>query len=306
MDDGTLRELPEIALFLELNEDYREVIVEGSSDASLIGHFLQEKGIDVTVFAVDERVNIGSAHVTELGENVGARGRVVACASYLAKCAASNRVTCIIDADFHYLTPDQVGELECLLRTDYGALELYGFNEATLQRLFRVGLRASKDFDASTVVDALYSSLVDLFICRSVLHAFPTPPALLPPTKKNRVLISSGQVQVDIDKLLKDTLNSSRDPAVRALKSSDVVGQVRQIRAKLSPDWRKFMNGHDCIELLAWYIGKVWPALVRDDRVDMRKANNLAIALRLSLAVGELESETMFKTLMRRVSDQAA
>jgi hypothetical protein len=305
-DDGTFRELSEIVMFLELNKDYCEILVEGRTDAAVIEEYLTSAGVDAAVFPVDDRVRVDAEEVKSAGENVGARGRVVACANFFSRTEASQQVTCIIDADFHYLEPDSIGELDCLLRTDYGSLELYSLAEGPLRRLLKMGLRASDELSVDDVIEAISRPLTQIFACRWALCAEEFSPSLLPVTKKDRLKVRGSHILLDTDKLIKDSIQSDSDGRARKLDLKAIQEKVKAVVESLKPDLRRFMNGHDLAITLSYYLKETWPSLVKDDRIGMQKSDTVAIALLLSLSFEELQAEPMFQRLLDRVQGVAA
>ncbi len=157
MSSESLRRLEELQVLYELEPSLRDIVVEGRSDAELVRWYLNQKGLrSVKVFPIDDRAVVERDVVLRAGGEVGPRGRVLGLAVAASDWRLSDpSLTCVIDADWDCL--DDVHEIEGLLRTDYGSLDGYLFQERPLQKL--LDLVIQRDVHAEEQIAALMPAL---------------------------------------------------------------------------------------------------------------------------------------------------
>lgn len=163
------RQIDEIIALHEREPLLREVIVEGNRDKYFFEWFLGENGLpDVPVLEVST-IEVPTALVTTRGLEDGNRGRVIALAEVLAADGpASEKVTCIVDADFDWLLGLH-NDCPALLSTDFACVEAYAFNANTIGKVIRLVLGGFGK-NPSTVLEQLAGPLQDLFLLRAANH----------------------------------------------------------------------------------------------------------------------------------------
>lgn len=248
------REIEELVALHEREPDLREVFVEGPSDSRLVEWFLSENGIQNIPVLEIATVDIPTEMVLQGALEDGNRGRVITLAEALSKNApASQKVTCIIDADLDWLMGTK-RECPNLLATDFATMEVYAFNEQAVSKILRLVLGGFAK-TADVVLRELAVGLQELFLLRAANHLEKLGLDFDSPSKagfyKSFRLTESG-LQFDSDKFVTAILQAHK----ATKKKPQVVARVADLRPKLKRDPRFQINGHDFEQLFALYVRK--------------------------------------------------
>jgi hypothetical protein len=162
---STQRTLAELQTLYTLHPQIKDVIVEGRNDARFYNWYLTSKGITAPrMYAVDDRIEVPSSEVLALGQDVNARGRILAiAASSESWTLEDGQLTCIIDADFDCLETSPLSYSN-LFRTDFPALEVYGILEGPLSKF--LSLHTTGSATPSQVIGALREAWATIFAVR--------------------------------------------------------------------------------------------------------------------------------------------
>ncbi|WP_146046232.1 hypothetical protein [Streptomyces cahuitamycinicus] len=293
-----------MATLYELEPDIRDVIVEGQVDAHFYHWFLDCAGVgdDVRVFSVKDRVIVDDSTITEHGNLIGERGRVITVAQIVNDMAPDQRSGIFIaDADYGPVGQDNFPRLNCLIYTDYGSLEIYAFNVRTIEKVLRVILRAPRALAASAVLAAMSDALRSLFYARLVMRCAPGGAPLV---KKYAecCAVSNGVLVLDYESLLRNSFSSVRKAERDGWNEERLYKLYLDfIKEGASDDVRKEMSGHDVSALLIRYLKIAAPQVFREDRKGFEDRDTMERALMSSVEFVDVEREPLFVELVSRV-----
>jgi hypothetical protein len=248
------RQIDELVALHEREPALRDVIVEGITDKQLFEWFLAESGLQgVSVYDVST-VDIPDKLVIDAGLETGARGRVIALAGALAdKNPARDHITCIADADFDFI--ENINrESPALLITDFTSVELYAFNDVSVNKILKLVLKGFTK-SAATVLKQLATPLQEIFLLRAANHVgklgldFDTPNS----AGFYKSLRLKGEIlEFDSERYLTGLLQARGATA----KRGQVIGTVAQLRLAQREDPRFQIHGHDFEHVFALYVRK--------------------------------------------------
>jgi hypothetical protein len=242
------REITELAAMYELEPSLRDVYVEGPLDRSLVEWFLSEAHASSATVREIDSINVPAALVEKAGFENNNRGRVLALAKAIEDQLGpqSLPVTCVIDADFDYVLGTNHA-LTILLSTDYSSMELYFFDAAPLQKFLQLVIRGFPK-SAQTLLTEVTDALSQLFAIRFASHVLHWN---MPLVAFERCLSMAAQgVQLDVPEFIDRCLNS----AGRFCEKAEFERVLNELRLSLTGDVRKRVNGHDFLNVLAWYV----------------------------------------------------
>ncbi|NYI45064.1 hypothetical protein BJ993_002144 [Nocardioides aromaticivorans] len=272
----------ELRVLYEVQPDVRDVIVEGRVDRRLVSWYLHERGGGrARVYAVDDRIDPQS--LTSPGSNPGKRDYVIALAQEVGGLEEPS-ITCVVDSDRDGFGANQdEGASEVLLRTDFGSMDAYAFQQRPLQQMLSVGL--GRDFSASTLISDLTPLLVDLAVARRALHEVGVP---VVDRFVRAISKKGGDARIEVPELIRRSL------AARGESSSldEVVGRAEYFHSLVPADPRLIIRGHDIAPLIAWH---------QNLSGDHARSANLESMMRTSLQASDLDDYPLFQELRRRV-----
>ncbi len=293
MGNEIRRSLDELVARYELEPELRDIYVEGKTDKLLLEWFLEQKGQEgFAVYEIDT-VDISAQKLFELELNDSKRGRVIALALYLQNMLPEipPHLTCVADKDFDWLF-DIEYICDLLLFTDYSCLEMYLFNEITIDKFLRLSLRLNH-VKAKDVLYQVSKVLENLSLIRATNEALELKMEWLEKFEDccNR---NANEILFDIEKFIIKYLNKNRQITQKGL----FINKFEELSAKKVVDLRYKMRGHDFNDVLLWYIR---PYL----RKEIRNSYNseiLAGALLGCIDVEQLAQESLFQQLIFRIS----
>jgi hypothetical protein len=214
------------------------------------------------------------------------RGRIIALAHIFEDRLGSHapQVACIADRDFDTILEK---EYHCkqLLFTDYTCIEMYAFNEATLEKLLEI-LSGKRPKSTIVLLQKFASALQELFLIR--LASLLLKWNLTHVTWHKCCSIDEQDIQLDSGEYIKRYLNANaRSGEIRTFH--DAIGEFRK---KLLTDARHQINGHDFVTLLWLYLNKI------SGKHNLNGEATLAQILLLSIDLNELSKETLFVKLL--------
>jgi hypothetical protein len=274
-----------MALHVDLERDLRDVYVEGRRDARRIAWYARESGLVLSgIYAVDDRAEVPGQMVRDAGGEIGPRGRVLGLAAAAADWDLEvGALTFVIDADRDLIWPGT--DIPNLLRTDVGSMDCYGFQERPLEQF--LGMVLDRDVSSRHVIEVLTPALHDLFLIRSVLHAF-GPDIPVVDRFLRCVTFSRTRVEVDVRDLIRRSLAASgqQDQLDRILSH---LGEVRNLCSGQSPPP---IRGHDIAPMLAGYLGL---------RNDWAKSDVIEQSMRGVLRPEDVDDAPLFRQLRERL-----
>jgi hypothetical protein len=255
-DEGELRRPDELALLYELEPDVRDVIVEGRGDKSFFDWFISEEQSNglVRVYAVSDRAYLPDSDLIENGLLTGERSRVLHLSKLLSEMGVnSDSVRLVIDSDFHSIGLDGYIENGYLLRTDFSSIEVYAFNQQTINKLLRVGLSAPGEVTAENLIESVQPTLVTLFIIRACLRESRTG-APMPAKAVEKVYRSRNDAASAVEEVLRLALDKVPKAQKNHVTKDFLMQSFRELEKLVAGDMRHFINGHDISESIVQYI----------------------------------------------------
>lgn len=259
MDRQTIDEL---TAEYELEPSIRDVYVEGPTDRSVMEWFFSEVGRQRVEVREVESIEMSADLLQGLGCENSNRGRVIALAEALrgALGGGSRSATCVADADFDRALRRN-HSCELLLFTDYSCLEMYFFEARVLSKLTNLAIPGFPR-RAEQILSDLTPPLLDLFSIRLANFALQWNMHSVEFTGHLRM--DRRGLRLDIGMYIHTYLAANGRLAERAA-FAQAVGEGR---ARMDGDPKHYINGHDFVRLLTWYVrrqkgfGRVHPQAV--------------------------------------------
>jgi hypothetical protein len=287
MSDIPRRKLEELFFVYERHPELRDVFVEGAFDSAIVKWFLQACCIrSVGVYEIST-VELPDGDIIISGRKANNRERVV----FLGKLLAgrfSTQATCVVDADFSYLTK-QFEQCPVLFYTDYASMEMYFFQEDVIGKFVTICCRRG-DWPVNRIMRSLSIVLQEFFLYRLANEELRWEMDWL-----DRVAcleIRGWDLEFDGEEFILRFLNKN----AKADKRKEFIGKVDSLRPLLQADPRYQMHGHDFVAVLAWYIrNKGVPG-------EHTTPENVQTALALSMNYAALKGESLFGRLLERLT----
>ncbi|MDT0571157.1 DUF4435 domain-containing protein [Streptomyces sp. DSM 3412] len=234
----------------EFEPEIVDFFVEGRSDRMFIEHLLDGAGENVRVWEAGD-VEIPADMVAEVGEYIGAKGRVVALANELEKRLDGREeysVLCIVDADFDHILEPESKDSKFLARTDFTCVESYYWDAKTVRKYLKLSLHGSVPLRADDFMSKVEAAMSDLFLLRlaaaslGLNFSWMDPSSCCGDPKKNAGFDQSRYLEKLLNK------NSAFD------RRADLEGKVAELREVMGRDPRNSIHGHDLCKLISWLI----------------------------------------------------
>jgi hypothetical protein len=296
MVDGRHYEIHELVEQYLRHPDFRDFFVEGHVDKNFFECFLEkvDAGTNANCIRIQD-VNIPLSVLQRHGlSGRSEKNRVVALGLELAtrlshgcKCA-----TCIAEADFDYLLETFI-DSEFVLYTDYTCLEMYTFTSDVITKFFAV-VAGGFPVPATRVVEQIAPILVDLFIMRATSIDLDLGMEWLQPKSRRFKVDTNGNIGFDRNRFIKDYLESNDKHSEEQV----FLARFDELKRGVAGDKRRFIRGHDYIELFGHYIYKIETRL----RPWKENLQGLSGTLLVCLDHKELCSEPLFSSIVSRLS----
>lgn len=289
-NSGEFYSLEALLVLYDLEPGLRDVYVEGRTDVGLLRWYLDERGIEAQVYAIDDRVEISATELGSLGLDIGARGRVIGLSIVAERALGKDQqgITCVADADYARLTGPMPRERSCLLFTDSASLECYVLQPRPLNKLLRMALHLPTSVIAEDVLEALVPALLDLQCARAVLFAFDI--SCIDGVVKLCTL-RVGASAADIRKVVQKSMGRVAK-AEHPLAVDDVVAWAHELRSTMQLG-NQFGRGHDIALMLSSFLGL---------KGAVANPEALEAAMRASLEVVDLQEKPLFLGLESRLA----
>lgn len=263
--------------------------VEGAFDLSVVEWVLRQNNCDdATLYEIDT-VHVPDEFLISRQLDVGQKARVILLCTELAGTVRSiSQVTGIVDRDYDNLLKRSYDSPH-LLFTDYACMEMYFCNEATLKKFLHF-VSNGRLGDPGPMLAVLERALRAAFAIRAANEQLKLGMTRL--DLCDQCDIDQGEIDFDQSEFIRKYLNKN----AQLSQASDFVAQVEAFQAASAEvEFRRCVNGHDFIELLAKYVSK---------RVKNRHLANADIILKFLLIAMDyvhLSVTPMFAELLRRV-----
>ena len=195
-------------------------------------------------------------------------------------------MTCVADSDFDRVNKTSY-QCKLLLLTDYSCMEMYFFNDRSIQKLLTLVVRGFPK-SANQVLTDIRGVLEQLFFIRMTNHELDWD------LKYGRFERSCKWVK---DKLVfdfQDYVDRYLNSAGKRAQKDDFLDVFGACRKRMGDDPRLQIHGHDFVDVLFWYIRK-------HKGSSSIKKNIIERSLFTCTDSSQLGKEQMFKTLLKRV-----
>ncbi len=253
----------------------KSIYVEGSTDKILIRWFLKQAKIHNIIVSEISSVTMNIQKVFDLGLDDNVRNRVITLTSLI-----NDNIIGIIDSDFDFLKTSKYSYENNLLTTDYSCMEMYCFNEHTLEKILLGYAEAKQPSDFKSFKLMISNILKKLFIIRYA---------------KDTIKKDLKYLNFNKELSLKSTTMSFNDTKYISKYLSNQKGLINnfntfilQVEKTLPTDDRKVIHGHDFVEVLQFYLS-----------INQGK-NVFKRSLYSSLEYDKLKEEDLFKELLYR------
>jgi hypothetical protein len=286
------RTITELIAIHKREERLHDIIVEGTSDRTVLEWFLKENGrVGFAVYEIGA-FDVEVQRILGHGMEDNNRGRVVTLALEVAAVTDDNiKITCIADRDFdfvlgiEYLCP-------LLFFTDYACMLMYLFKERVLEKYFRFWLRGFPK-SARRAMREITEALQILFAIHLAKHLM--LPDMQTVRWQDSCVLGADGVGLNLNEYLNRYLNKNSRRAL-AIEFS---AKIRECRGRMHFDPRYQMKGHDFIAILIWYVAH-HHGFGRFGRVS---EEDLEQKLFSCLELRDLTPEPLFRTLLDRVQN---
>lgn len=238
----------ELVTLYQLEPGIRDVYVEGGGDRAILAWFLVECGAPAVSVKEIGDVEVPPQLLVRRGCENSNRGRATALALELSSILGkdSRSATCVVDADFdRVLGRDRNCEL--LLLTDYSCMEMYFFEARTISKLAGLALLGFPRTGDQVIAD-LSAPLLDLFSVR--LANFLLRWNLEGISFQGCLSLGPDGVRLHLDEYVRNYLVKNARLGERTV----FMEAVRESRKRADGDARHYINGHDFVSLLIWYV----------------------------------------------------
>lgn len=289
MTPGNRHTIEELAVLYELHPKRRDIYVEGPTDAYLLRWFFGQTNNESVVIYEISTVEIPVDVIKQYNLDDNNRDRVIVFAFVLASRLGeeSLQTTCIADRDFD-LVLNRQHNCGLLLFTDYTCIEMYLFNEKCMDKFLNIYIRGFT-YSPAYILEQLSSTLQELFLIRLANKLCGL--GLTWMTFERCCRLRDGEIICDTEDFITRYLNKNN----MATKKEEFTNAAESFRQRLSDNPRYQMNGHDYIDLLAWYLAK--------HGVDNKLCDSKVIERSLfgCAEYNQLCDELLFKQLLARV-----
>ena len=244
IDSGRIANIDEINTKYKLEPSLPKTIyVEGSSDKSFIELFLKKCEIkNIAVFEI-QTVKIDIKELLEKGFNDNNRDKII-----LLSQLVNQGIIGIIDSDFDFIETSTYDKPPHLLSTDYSAMELYGFNEDTLEKVF-LGYPSKQPKSYQELLEIFSSILVEIFLIRFAKKKISI--GLEHREFIKNLSLKFNKITFDKNAYLKRYVSNQRVK----VKVDEFNSFITKIKKSLPTDIRKVIHGHDFVDLVNFYLG---------------------------------------------------
>lgn len=287
------RNIDDLIALYELEPSIRDIYVEGRFDKDLIEWFLSEfNQLNCAVYDIDT-VEIPADLLFPEGLLDNSRSRVIFLAMHIhGRLPITKSLTCIADKDFSFLLRGEEFNCPFLLFTDYTSMDIYLFNEAVLNKFFRLVVRLPK-LTAKDVLNRVSYVLEELFLIRAANQALNLGMTWLEFTRCcNHNL---GNIEFKTEDFIDRYLNKNSKLAEKETFKDQII-QLRTNNNSL--DVRCKIRGKDFIEVLCFYIKHYLP----NSRAKFADPEIIKCSLLGCLDASLLAQENLFQQILLRIS----
>jgi Protein of unknown function (DUF4435) len=255
-------ELKELIVRLKFKPKQLFIFVEGRSDEKILKGYLDQVGNtkDVAIRRVD-LVNVTDEDLAHYGLAKSNRNKVITISRKIAEVNSKlSSMLFVIDRDLD----DYIGEdlrTDILCYTDFTSMETYHFSDVSLQKLID-HVNLGVNVEASILKETVGKHLIDLFACR-ITH-FNSPHTLSQVDRTGKFKVRSKKLTFNFNGYLIDYLKSNGVESEMKLFKQN----IETTKKLFNGDVRKYVHGHDMIELLKEYYSCVSKTVVEEKTME--------------------------------------
>ena len=257
----------------------KTVYVEGSTDKAYVKLFLKQANLkDTSVVSIDS-VEIPKNEIESLEIEDNNRGKIITLTTLI-----ENHIIGIIDSDFDFIQEPTYIQKDNLLKTDYANMEMYLYNEESLDKILvsYPEKKNSKDFFK------LEQILVDIFLITFAKKNLKNELKKIDLAQKDLFTPKSKIIEFNRDKYLNKYVKNNKELLIEFNIFID------KIKTKLPKDKRKIINGHNFVDLLQFYL---------EIKHDNQK-ETFTKSLYSVLEYNTIKEEEMFKKLLSLLNSE--
>jgi hypothetical protein len=244
------RQIEELVSLYEFEPEIVDFFVEGRSDRVLIEHLLDDAGEHVRVWEADD-IDIPAEMVADVGEFVGAKGRVIALAKELERRLADDgtySVLCIVDADFDHVIQPDVKASKFLAATDFSCLEAYYWEPKTVRKYLGLSLHGSIPLKPDEFMSEVEKVVSEVFLLRLAAASLKLNFSWIDPASCCGDPRKKGGLRPS--EYLEKVLNKNKAYGHKG----DLEREMADYRGLKAGDVRHLIHGHDLCKVISWLI----------------------------------------------------
>ncbi|WP_430466628.1 hypothetical protein [Winogradskyella ouciana] len=248
MEIAYKRKLSEHIALLELEPKSRDLFIEGPEDANIFELFLNSHSINnVQIYPIE------IIDFSEIDEDIPSnREKVITLAKKLYENFGDtlSYISCIIDRDFEILKDEPISN-PYLSYTDYANIEMYLFNDTSINKILKIGL---KNFPISSgeLIKNLTPMLVDNYCLRYARASIDCSYKLVQPDKIFKY--NSGTITYNKDDVFKKFLQKNNCVNKKEELEKAINFALKKYKELKEP--RFFIHGKDFLEFFFLLIKK--------------------------------------------------
>lgn len=289
MIDGRIRKIEDLVNRYKRHSDFRDLFVEGEKDVKffrLIFNYLQLKINVYKISTVKVPQNISDDLKLGLKLQASCKNKVITLAYTLAENSlinVSNQCRCIVDKDFDFFL-GKLFSCPILLYTDYNCLEMYVFNELSMNK-FILSL-PQFSISASELMNQLSEVLPLFFLFRLTIESLKI--GLKWKNFIDNCDCKKCKIIFNFDTFLTKFCDCNR---IKGSIQESFIQELEENKKKLTSDVRNQIHKDDFAQLFIKYIRKCGGI------TDYNKNSEL-FPLISCLEINDLKNEGMIKDLI--------
>lgn len=243
--------IDEIVARYKLERKICDIYVEGKRDKVFYNRILKKLGItNVRLYEISSiKVTKNYYPEKDLKLKYNNRNKIIYLADkFESEKVSPDRVRCLIDSDFDFILQKKCNNIY-LLFTDYTCLEMYLYNEATLEKFLEINLGGFA-YSVSHILSQCSKILPDLFLIRLADEILDLNMTMRP--FRRCCLCVDCEITLDFDEYIWRCLTSNNHHS-RLEEFKEIIEKYRN---SLTDEHRKQIHKDDFFELLSFFINE--------------------------------------------------
>ncbi len=279
--------IKELVVKYRREPEIHDIYVEGRRDYDFVEWIFEKIGVkNIKIYKI-ETVEISEGYFPEknLILKKNNRNKIIFLAYNLElRKISKSQVRCFIDSDFDYVLK-KVCKSKLLLFTDYTCIEMYLFNEKTLDKYLKMNL-GGFPHSSNHILKQLSKVLPGLFLIRLTNEIMGLKMTWI--NLRKYCSLNKNKLYFNTKKFIKSYLNSNSNYS----KLNEFLALVETFKENLTDDPRRQIHRDDFLELLSFYIHKYGKKTLK-----LCNPEILDGSLFGCVEKDHIENEKLFKTL---------